>query len=406
MKISSSQKGNIFEIQVSGRLDAYWSGLLDTEIEKAVHSGKHKIALDTSAVEYISSAGLRILLKTNNRLKSLGGKFIIKNPSANVIDILNLTGFGDLFRESISSVEDDNNNADDGKTSVTLEPSPDNYMKCTISGRADFWNARDSESISADTIEASENVFAIGTAAFGDRHESCKSRYGEFIAAAGTAAYLPTDNAKEADYMISTGDFIPKLHSIFSIKCEGKFSRVFNFEQEKTETTAMSEICRRALELTSSPRASLMMIAEIDGLAGAFLRKSPCEIKPAENIFAFPNIREWLSFTPEKAHQGRLAIVCGVVGSEREDFGGSMKPADMKNDISAHLHAAVFNYMPLRQGKLELSSAVKGLFSEEKIHTVMHLINDTRIYSGAGESVFSRGVCWVSPVKEIIRKGL
>ena len=47
---------------------------------------------------------------------------------------------------------------------------------------------------------------------------------------------------------------------------------------------------------------------------------------------------------------------------------------------------------------------VATLFESENLESVMHLLNDTREISGAGESEFVRGACWFGPVSEITER--
>ena len=47
---------------------------------------------------------------------------------------------------------------------------------------------------------------------------------------------------------------------------------------------------------------------------------------------------------------------------------------------------------------LDLAETVTGLFDTDRLLGVMHLLNDDRGSSGAGESEFVRGACWVAPI--------
>jgi hypothetical protein len=71
--------------------------------------------------------------------------------------------------------------------------------------------------------------------------------------------------------------------------------------------------------------------------------------------------------------------------------------------LFGHFHAAVFPYRPLKKGIDQLEEIANTLFETGQILSVLHLLNDDRDIVGVGESEFSRGTCWISPIAELIR---
>jgi hypothetical protein len=67
-------------------------------------------------------------------------------------------------------------------------------------------------------------------------------------------------------------------------------------------------------------------------------------------------------------------------------------------EFYGHFHAAAFPYRPLRKGKVDLVHTVQPLFESEQVLGLLHLLNDWRELSGAGESRFLRGACWCAPL--------
>jgi hypothetical protein len=82
-----------------------------------------------------------------------------------------------------------------------------------------------------------------------------------------------------------------------------------------------------------------------------------------------------------------------------------LRPLGGPDDPVGHLHAAVFSYQPLRKGEIDFSDTVSSLFEPTGPQTVFHLLNDRRDVSGAGQSEFLRGACWVGPISETSRDG-
>ena len=52
-----------------------------------------------------------------------------------------------------------------------------------------------------------------------------------------------------------------------------------------------------------------------------------------------------------------------------------------------------------------MTRTVKGLFEEQALQGVLHLLSEYRTIGGAGQSEFVRGACWVPPIDEILPEG-
>ena len=72
MPITKNQNGSSLEIALSGRLDTMTAPELETEIRQSL-DGVDTLALDFADLEYISSAGLRVLLSAHKAMSTKGG---------------------------------------------------------------------------------------------------------------------------------------------------------------------------------------------------------------------------------------------------------------------------------------------------------------------------------------------
>jgi len=90
LAIESGTPGNVV---VSGRLDAAEAGTAQAFLDKV----EGTITLDCSGLEYISSAGLGVLLKTQKRLLASGGKLRLVGVNRHLQDIFGYSGFDQLF---------------------------------------------------------------------------------------------------------------------------------------------------------------------------------------------------------------------------------------------------------------------------------------------------------------------
>ena len=80
-------------VVIAGRLDAAQSPAAQAFLDKV--SGT--VTLDCTQLEYISSAGLGVLLKTQKRLMAAGGKLRLAGVSRHLRDILQYSGFDQIF---------------------------------------------------------------------------------------------------------------------------------------------------------------------------------------------------------------------------------------------------------------------------------------------------------------------
>ena len=82
-------------IEVTGRLDTTTAPALEKAISESIQEEKHLI-LDFKALEYISSAGLRVLLGTQKKMQKIGSMKVL-NVCDEIMEIFEMTGFVDIL---------------------------------------------------------------------------------------------------------------------------------------------------------------------------------------------------------------------------------------------------------------------------------------------------------------------
>ena len=95
MTITKNQNGSVLEIALAGRLDTMTAPELEAELSKSM-DGAESLILDFSKLDYISSAGLRVLLSAH---KAMAGKGGMKLTHVNEIvqEVFDVTGFSDIL---------------------------------------------------------------------------------------------------------------------------------------------------------------------------------------------------------------------------------------------------------------------------------------------------------------------
>ena len=95
LKISVTNDGTEYTFFLEGRLDTITSPNLDSKINEVIN-GATKLTMDLAKLEYISSAGLRVLLGALQAMEDKG-EMVVCNLTAPVREIFELTGFANLF---------------------------------------------------------------------------------------------------------------------------------------------------------------------------------------------------------------------------------------------------------------------------------------------------------------------
>ena len=95
MEIKKTQNGSELTLSVEGRLDTTTAPQLE-ECLKGSYEGLTKLTLDLATLDYISSAGLRVLLGAQKTM-SKQGEMLIANPNESVNEVFEITGFTDIL---------------------------------------------------------------------------------------------------------------------------------------------------------------------------------------------------------------------------------------------------------------------------------------------------------------------
>ena len=82
-------------IEIVGRLDTITAPALDKTINEDI-AGTENLVLDVKGMEYISSAGLRVLLGAQKKMQKIGSMKVI-NVCEEVMDVFEMTGFADIL---------------------------------------------------------------------------------------------------------------------------------------------------------------------------------------------------------------------------------------------------------------------------------------------------------------------
>ena len=95
MKINKTVEGTTLHISLEGRLDTTTAPQLEAELKQSL-DGITQLELDFDQLEYLSSAGLRVILATQKTMNKQG-KMVIRHVNETIMEVFEVTGFVDIL---------------------------------------------------------------------------------------------------------------------------------------------------------------------------------------------------------------------------------------------------------------------------------------------------------------------
>ena len=96
MNVTTTIEENVATLAVEGKLTVQTSPDLSAAID-ALPQDITEFIIDLTDVDYVASAGLRVLVAAEKMAVTRGGKMILKNPCDTVMEVLDMTGLCDIF---------------------------------------------------------------------------------------------------------------------------------------------------------------------------------------------------------------------------------------------------------------------------------------------------------------------
>ncbi len=392
-------------LKIEGRIDGHWSRHLDGYLDDLLQAGTYNVALDLANVHYLSSMGIRIMMKYAKLYRQVNGRFGIVSMSKNVEDILVMAGLAGILQWQAMAAESPVEEA-----AVTIESEGIHYtisslqgskpMKCRFTGKPAKIRTGGFNSDDCENLDFGKKHFGLGLGSIGLDFEDCRNRFGEFIALGDAVAYTPAGLADSPDYMMKTGTLIPAVKLLYGISFEGDFDRKVSFSTNlQNEPASFSRLITELFRITGYESFAMVMLAETSGVVGLSINTpvvsgEGCPVNP----FAFPEVRENVNFTTEPEYKKMMTVTAGIATKTGDEVMEFTRALSSGSAIRQHFHTAVFTYIPFKKTNIDLDETIFTLFEQGEILGVLHLINDAREFTGAGESDFINGVCWIGQI--------
>ena len=383
MQITTREREERFILGLNGRFDAQGANIVADALENALRHGWRSIELDMSCVDYLSSAGIRVLLIYYKRLKELKGSLLLTGLRDRVTRILEIAGLYDLLLSPRPGADD---------------PAPPSARTFSFPG----WSLQEYElegkalltprfigpscpeafreiaSPRSEVLPFPPSSLSIGIGALGNDEAECRERFGVFMAAGGVAACKPAGPDCAADYVVYAEAYIPDLYVPSALSMTGGFSHLISFACRGAAAVGLRDLAQHMLLTLRTPLVGFVLAAECETAE---------ELRPAPSA---PG-----SKAPPPS---RIILACGVMGAGKEKGMSSwLAPWHPGTDLSGHVHAAFFPYQPLRLGFVRLKETVARLFEQELLDLV-HVESRCDAATAREPIRLQRGVAWFSRI--------
>jgi len=99
LEITEEKIPGACKFALKGRVNAASADVLLFKLETAINDGHKNIAVNMSQIEYLSSIGIRVILKIYKKAAENGGKFTIESPSDTVRNVLGMVALKEMLAE-------------------------------------------------------------------------------------------------------------------------------------------------------------------------------------------------------------------------------------------------------------------------------------------------------------------
>ncbi len=97
MEFSREREDDVVIVKLAGRLDSSCAQHAEENFTAVLAEAPPRLAIDMSTLEYISSAGLRVLLVVARKVQQAKGKVVLFGLGANVREVFSISGFDTIF---------------------------------------------------------------------------------------------------------------------------------------------------------------------------------------------------------------------------------------------------------------------------------------------------------------------
>ena len=97
LSVTVDKDGDLVVVSAAGELEYGTAGELRSVLLGLAHDGTPRVALDLSAIDFVDSTGISLLVQAKQRFEAQGSEFVLRKPSHRVRRVLEVSGLLELF---------------------------------------------------------------------------------------------------------------------------------------------------------------------------------------------------------------------------------------------------------------------------------------------------------------------
>gem|GEM_PF-210564 len=340
MKIDIQKLGPLQIYKLFGRLDTAGSQCLEQNLDTNLTENIRCVLLDMHAMDYISSAGLRVILVLSKKLKATQGELGLIRVGDYCMELLKVTGFADAFpiykttqeadrltqrftdKKKFSENWDILGERDLQCGTVKVMPIKDGKTAVTLHGDInDILNARVTAGQIAE-MKLSDIGYAFGIGALGKDAAACMPALGHIMTTGRAISWLPTDGADTADMLlVQSGQGHITLKTAYHVALDSGFDELLYFQSAKTDGTDLSTLFRALFKMakTCCPGykglLAVCMRANVQALYGVGIKRPPVKEntpKDGKAINHANHAKAWFTLDESPRLNDVTALIIGV----------------------------------------------------------------------------------------------
>ncbi len=418
MRVETQLNDRRLDISFQGRMDAYACIEAQNILDPALTTDVTSAVADMAGVDYLSSAGLRLLLSISKKLRPKGGVLAVAGARDYCRKVMDLAGFAHTFpmfetaaaaRSFCDQVLRENQSLEcwdrlecldlDGGRARVLPGSAEPGAAEILGDVKDVLYARVTPA-QLCSKRFSETEYSIGLGGLGDRPEDYFPLMGEMITIGGTMVWLPTDGHDTPDFLIPKSDRGQvTMRTGFNVTLVGGFNELMMYESRDPAGVTVARLYR---DLFSSARRrrpdfkgvlALGLCAQMAEVYGSGIKKSPiCEFAPAngEMVTHPSNVKDWFDFDVISRQTRVTALICGIGADLTADLTAYdqdqlnrvfyLNPANTGDrEELLHNHAVIFNEQPLPYRAVSLEREIAAVVDNGEFLDMRHLLDRSTV---------------------------
>lgn len=347
-------------LSLRGRLDTLGARKLEETLSAEFTPECRQVFLDMKEVVFLSSAGIRILIKYYKLCNEVSGELILQNVPQQAADVLKMVGLEKLMLEG-------------NKPSKKPEKQTAVYDHI----RLEWWKLHN-ESAAAIIYKKSDEQPLLSPGAYetltGRAITEPSGQQTEFLS---IGAHLFYESGEVPDIGI---------RSLYYTGSTGSPSHLFRFCCHPT-SASLEEIITLILNVSECRCAGIAGFVRSAGLIG-------CRYGSRSETENYP-----ISYSSRLLYPDDYLLLAGVVHQKEKDvFSSFTRPLSQNSPLAGHFHAAAIPGLAFDSEEMDLNRTLQHFQQSQATCRVFHLINDERPVDGGGQSLFYEGSLWLSMI--------